>query len=57
VETLVAEKYGDNDLKQKKIKKELAQIIKELGYTPHMPMSAGWLPESVLPGQFSRDVR
>lgn len=30
VEALVAEKYGDNDLKKKKIKKELAQVTKEL---------------------------
>ena len=30
VEALVDEKYGDNYLKKKKIKKELAQVTKEL---------------------------
>jgi hypothetical protein len=30
VEALVAEKYGNNYLEQKKIKKELAQVTKEL---------------------------
>ena len=30
VEALVADKYGNNYLKQKKIKKELAQVMEEL---------------------------